>query len=95
MTDEPELGEVQVHASMPTQYVEFIRQLWREQEKESRYTWSRPLVLARRPVFWNLLASEKLAEELRRAYESRVGPKIAEALADQAVYIPEFLEVRR
>ena len=79
MADDLELGEAQAHASMPPSFVEFVRQLWREQEKESQYTWSRKDVLARRPVFSKLLASETLATELCRVYETPVGPQIAEA----------------
>jgi hypothetical protein len=90
MTDNTELSEAQVHPSMPATYVEFIRQLWREQEKESRNTWSRQQVLARRPVFLKLLASERLGIELQGVYKTSVGPKIAQALTSQAVHIPEL-----
>ena len=88
MIDDLKLGEAQVHPSMPAPHVEFVRQLWRAQENESRHTWSRELVTARRPVFLGLLASEMLGEELQRVYEIAVAPKIAEALTRQAVHIP-------
>jgi hypothetical protein len=88
MIDDLELSEAQVHSSMPASYVEFVRQLWRTQEKESRHTWSREDVLARRSIFLNLLASEKLAPVLRCVYETPVGPQIAEALTIQAVHVP-------
>jgi hypothetical protein len=87
MTQNLELDEAPVQP-MPASYVEFVRQLWREQEKESRHTLLRKDVLARRPVFLNLLASATLATELRRVYETPIGPKIAVALTDQAVCVP-------
>ena len=40
--------------------------------------------------FSRLLASERLGTELCRAYETPVGPQIAEALTCQAVHIPEL-----
>lgn len=90
MTENLTLGEAQAHPSMPAPYVEFVRQLWHTQENESQYSFSRKLVAARRPVFLDLLASERLGTELRRVYETPVGPQIAEALTNQAVYIPEL-----
>jgi hypothetical protein len=90
MIDDLELSEAQVHSSMPASYVEFVRRLWRAQEKESQYTWSHKDVLARRPVFLQLLVSQRLAMELRRVYETPVGPQIAEALTSQAVWVPEL-----
>lgn len=77
---------------MPASYVEFVRRLWLAQEKESRHTWSRESVLASRPVFLQLLASERLATELRRVYQTSVGPQITEALTGQAVHVPSLWE---
>jgi hypothetical protein len=74
MTDNLQLDEAKVASSMPASYVDFVRQLWRTQEKESRYTWGRELEIARRPVFLRLLASDELGAELRRVYET---PEVA------------------
>jgi len=90
MPDNLQLDEAKVAASMPDPYVDFVRQLWRVQEKESRHTWGRKLDLARRPVFLRLLASNELGAELRRTYETPVGSKIVEALTRQAVHIQEL-----
>lgn len=83
-----ELGEA--HPLLPASYVGFVRKLWHAQESKSQHTWSRESVLARQSVFSNLLASERLGTELRRVYETPVGPKIAIALTRQAVHIPEL-----
>jgi hypothetical protein len=78
------------HSSMPAPYVEFVRQFWRTQEKESRHIWSRGSVLARQSVFSGLLTSERLSTELRRVYRTPVGPTITQALTCQAVHILEL-----
>lgn len=90
MSDNLQLNEAKVAPSMPSLYVDFVRQLWRTQEKGSRHTWGRELEMARRPDFLRLLASDKLGAELRRVYETPVGPKIAEALTRQAVHIRQL-----
>jgi hypothetical protein len=92
MVDDLELRKAQVHSSMPASYVEFVRRLWLAQEKESQYTWSHEAVIATRPLFLKLLASARLAAELCRVYETPVGPRIAEALAGQAVHLPGLWE---
>jgi len=88
MTEISDLGEA--HPSLPAPYVEFVRQLWRTQKTRSRHSWSRKPVLARKSVFSSLLASERLGTELRRVYETSVGPQIAKALTRQAVHIPRL-----
>ena len=90
MSENLELNEAQTHPSMPVSYVEFVRQLWRTQRNKSQNSFSRELFTARGPVFSRLLASERLGTELRRVYETQVGPQITEALTSQAVHIPEL-----
>jgi hypothetical protein len=90
MNDNLQLDDAKVAPSMPTAYVDFVRRLWRKQEKESRYTWGRKMVMARRPVFLRLLASDELSAVFRHVYEKPVGPKIAEALTRNAVQIPQL-----
>jgi hypothetical protein len=92
MSKNLELTKAQTHAAMPASYVEFVRRLWHRQLNASRYSWSHDLATARRSVFLKLLASERLGTELRRVYETPVGPQIAEALTSQAVHIPELWE---
>ena len=84
MIDDLELSETVAHSSMPASYVEFVRQLWRTQAKELKYTFGHWAALAA-DLFSRLLASEGLGTELGRIYVTPVSPQIPEALTTQAV----------